>query len=191
MTSQMKSLPKAVCCFLATLLILQLASAQEAVFRSPDLCQVLTYQEHLDFLAKTEIKDYDPNGEYWVLIATVNNHMPTYPKVLSLLGKSRGATRNSSTTEQLQTYVKAWNPVLFWPKYFVKAATYEDHVYDGSKNPGRNPKPMMLLLVKVDSKTSIKFDNWLQTAKERGFPGIESRTLPAGAIIARREILFR
>jgi hypothetical protein len=87
--------------------------------------------------------------------------------------------------------IRTWEVDQVWPKYFIKKRLYEGHVYDGGNNPRRDPQPMILLILKVDSKLDNDINQWFDEGSKKGWPGMTFEKIKNNLdILARCEIFF-
>jgi hypothetical protein len=140
-----------------------------------------------NFPAKTQIDNMDENYHYWVAIASVKGHDSSWNKVLEL----RKDLENKEKKHQMLKLIGKWEVDLIWPKYYIKKNIYEGRVFDGGFNPGNEPQPMILLVLKVDSKLNSEINKWFREGPRKGFPGMEVEKIKHNMkILARCEIFF-
>ncbi len=158
-----------------------------AEIMSPEKGEII--ENRSAFPVVVEIPNFDSNGNYWMAIATVKNYAGTKDRVLSILNSKTG--QDEEAKEELVTIIANWKINQFWPKFVVKNGSDWGDVYDGGRNPRREPQPMILLLVKVSDALNQRFSNWLTDCEEgkacKGIPGV---MLKENMIVSRTEIFF-
>lgn len=159
-----------------------IAQGNKARFIEPDRAKII--ENRKDFLVKTQIDNYDTNANYWVAIATVKGHHRSWKRVLQLLTQGEDES-------QLVNLIRTWEIDQVWPKYFIKKKVYEGKVYDGGNNPRRDPQPMILLILKVDSKLDNDINQWFDEGSKKGWPGMNFEKIKTNLdVLARCEIFF-
>ncbi|UCH92320.1 MAG: hypothetical protein JSV88_18765 [Candidatus Aminicenantes bacterium] len=162
-----------------------IAGESKAIFLKPEKGK--TIENRKDFLVNTQIFDYDANANYWVAIATVKGHSSSWQGVLEL----RRELNNEAKKSQMLKLISKWEIDLVWPKYFIKKKVFAGQVYDGGNNPRRDPQPMILLILKVDSKLDNDINQWFDEGPEKGWPGMNFEKINNNLrVLARCEIFF-
>jgi hypothetical protein len=158
-----------------------------AEIMSPEKGEII--ENRSSFPVVVEIPNFDSNGNYWMAIASVKNYASTKDRVLSILNSTTG--QDEEARKELVRIIANWQINQFWPKFVVKRRSDWGDVYDGGRNPRREPQPMILLLIKVSDTLDQRFDNWLTDCEEgKGCNGIPGVLLKENMIVSRTEIFF-
>jgi hypothetical protein len=162
-----------------------IAEESKAIFLKPEKGK--TIENRRNFPVKTQIYDYNANANYWVAIASVKGHKNSWKRVFEL----RQELNDKSKKSQMLKLISEWKINLVWPKYHIKKKVHTGQVYDGGVNPKSEPQPMILLILKVDSKLNSDINEWLDEGPETGYPGMKIENIRDNLqILARCEIFF-
>ena len=166
------------------------AATADAAFTKPQPGETIQTRARFDVIV--EIPNKEAKSKHWVAIATVTGHGDTWDEVRELR-EAFVASKSDDDRKKMLGLLADWEPLLLWPKFYVKESPMVGTVFDGGTNPmeGLVPVPMLLLLLEVDDTFHGYFQNWFTTGAERGFfEGIPADKLRPGMIIADCAIFF-
>lgn len=165
---------------------LQTSSSVQAAFTSPSPGEFIPTRREFD--VSVQVRNFDDTSHYWVGLANIRDHEPTWNRVMELYQESR---RSRTIPDELVTLINNWQIDQVWPKFMIKSGSYTGRVFEGGFNPVEDPQGMVLLILKVDDTQHTRIKQWFREgAAGKGYPGFQRNYFSAQQILAKCPIFL-